>query len=48
MVILVLLSATVLDGQPNDATTLGLLVGALLVMLGFEAGVRLPGTGGKQ
>ncbi len=33
-------------GATHDIATIGTLVGALLVLLGFEAGVRWPG--GKQ
>lgn len=41
-VILGLLAFVVLDPAPNDLGTLGTLTGALLVLLGFEAGVRWP------
>lgn len=42
IVILVLLAIVVLDGSPNDVATLGTLVGALLVILGFEVGINWP------
>lgn len=48
MTILVLLAIVVLDGQPNDPATVGSLVGALLIVLGFEAGVRWPTGGGPD
>lgn len=42
LVLLVLIAVIILDDRPNDPATLGTLVGALLVTLGFEL-VRLPG-----
>lgn len=33
----------VVEGGPHDIATVGTLIGALLVLLGFEAGVRWPG-----
>lgn len=47
-VILGLLAFVVVDGQPNDPATLGTLVGALLIVLGFEAGVRWPPSKGDD
>ena len=41
-VILALLAIVVLDGAPDDTATLGSLVGALLVILGFEVGINWP------
>jgi hypothetical protein len=38
----IILDATLLDHQPVDIGALAALVGALLVVLGFEAGVRFP------
>ena len=32
----------VLEDGPNDLAAIGTLVGALLVLLGFEAGIRIP------
>ena len=40
LVMMALLTYTVIDGQTNDAATLGTLTGALLVVLGFEVGIR--------
>ena len=37
----------VVEDGPNDTGAIGTLVGSLLVLLGFEAGVRWPGGGGK-
>lgn len=40
VVFLALLIYIVLDGQPDNATTFGSLVGALIVTLGLEIGIR--------
>jgi len=45
-VLLVLIAWTVVDNR--EITTIGTLVGALLVALGFEVGIRWPRTGGDQ
>ena len=42
--LLVLLAYVILDGQPDNLGTVGTIVGALLVDLGFEVGVRWPGS----
>ena len=48
LVILVLIAwLVVVEDGPNDTGAIGTLVGSLLVLLGFEAGVRWPGGGGK-
>ena len=44
VVILGLIAFVVVDGQANDPATVGSLVGALLVALGFEVGLRWPGS----
>lgn len=41
---LVLVAYVVIMGEASP-TTLGTLVGASLIVLGFEVGVRLPGRG---
>lgn len=47
IVLLALLAWVIVgDNTPGDIGTLGTLVGALLVTLGFEAGIRWPG--GKE
>lgn len=33
----------VVESGPTDIATVGTLIGALLVLLGFEAGLRWPG-----
>jgi hypothetical protein len=44
VVILVLLAwLVVFEDGPNDTGAIGTLIGALLVILGFEALIRLPG-----
>ena len=48
VVLLALLAFVIVDGQPNDVYTLGTLAGALLVALGFEAGVRWPTDKGDK
>lgn len=40
LVIMGLLTYTVIDGRTNDPATFGTLMGALLVVLGFEVGMR--------
>jgi hypothetical protein len=42
LVILGLVTYTVIDPGEDSIVTLGTLVGALLVVLGFEAGVNWP------
>ena len=46
-VLLTLTAFIVLDGQPDNVATRGTLVGAMLVTLGFEVGLRLPGVEDK-
>jgi hypothetical protein len=45
-VMLILLTYVVVDGQPDNPATVGTLIGALLVDLGFELGIRWPGGKG--
>jgi hypothetical protein len=47
-VFLLLTAFIVLDGQPDNVATLGTLVGAMLVTLGFEVGLRMPGVEEKR
>lgn len=42
IVLITLVALVVLDGR-DSVTTLATLIGALLIVLGFEAGVRWPG-----
>ena len=37
----------VVEDGPNDIATIGTTLGALLVLLGYEAGLRLPPGGRK-
>lgn len=48
LVLLGLLVFIVLDPADDPVTTVGMLVGALLVVLGFEAGVAYPKGGPKE
>ena len=48
LVILILLAFVVVEPTPNDPTTIGALVGALLDILGFEAAVRWLGQGRRR
>lgn len=43
-----LLAFVIIDPAPNDPATVGTLAGMLLVVLGFEAGIRWPTKGGDS
>ena len=47
-ILFLLVWIVVVEEGPNDTGAVGTLVGALLVLLGFEAGLRLPRAGGKD
>lgn len=47
-VLLGLLVYVVIGPSTTDVTTLGTLLGALLVDLGFEVGIRWPTLGGRH
>lgn len=47
-VILALLGYTVVSAPESATVTIGTLVGALLVVLGFEVGLRWPDRPGKK
>lgn len=47
IVILCLIAYVIIDPADDPATTVGSLVGALLVVLGFEAGINWPKGGAK-
>lgn len=47
IVLLGLLSFVIVDPADEPVTTVGMLVGAILVMLGFEAGIAFPRGGPK-
>ena len=48
LVMMGLLTYVIVDGQANDPTTLGTLAGSLLVVLGFEAGIRWKNGNSKS
>jgi len=48
LVMMGLLTYVVVDGHENDPATFGTLTGALLVVLGFEVGLRWKNGIGKD
>ena len=45
LVLVLLAWLVIFEPGPNDLGAVGTLVGAMLVILGFEAGLRWPGGG---
>lgn len=43
LVVTILLAWLVIADSPRDTTVIATLMGGLLVLLGYEAGLRLPG-----
>lgn len=47
-VVVFLIAWVIVAEDETNVAALGTLVGALLVLLGFEAGIRWPGKGGDE